>query len=74
MLNDFDNGQCPTCSNSIRCYTWGEWKCVEQKRRYIHNGPVECADYKKRPAGWKEMRCRCEDCLRNEEFEGAEVE
>ena len=66
MLNDFDNGQCPTCSNSIRCDTWGEWKCAVHKRRYIHNGPVICSDFKKRPINWKEMRCGCEDCQKNE--------
>ena len=66
MLNDFDIGQCPTCSNSIRCDTWAEWKCTVHKRRYIHNGPVNCPDFKKRPAKWEEMRCGCEDCQKNE--------
>lgn len=74
MLNDFDNGKCPTCSNGIRCDTWSEWKCVVQKRRYVHNGPVECPDYKKRPVSWKEMECRCEDCLKNELLSEEEYE
>lgn len=60
-------GLCPTCSNSIFCKTWAEYKCSAKKRRiYGYETLTECKQYKKRPAGWKEMPCRCEDCLKNE--------
>ena len=58
---------CPNCSNAIRCYTHAEYKCTKQERRvYEYAEMTECADFVKRPKGWKEMPCRCEDCLKNE--------
>ena len=64
---------CKNCSNAIRCNTWGEYKCTTRELRY--SKPVEdCADFVKRPVGWKEMKCRCEDCLRDEFAECVEVE
>ena len=66
-------GLCSTCSNAIWCPTFAEWKCTEHLRRYPHAGAKECVDYKKRPAGWKEMPCRCEDCLKNEMLSEVEV-
>ena len=58
---------CPTCSNSVRCNTYAEWKCIVKKRRIYEYADITlCPDYKKRPAKWKEMKCRCEDCLKNE--------
>lgn len=66
MLNDYDNGKCPTCTMSIRCPTWGELKCVVRKRWLVHNGPAECPDYKQRGKDFKEPRCQCEDCLKND--------
>lgn len=62
-------GLCPTCSSAIFCETYGEYKCTEKKRRiYGVAQMTECKEYKKRPAGWKEMPCRCEDCLKNEKL------
>ena len=59
-------GLCATCTNSIFCRTFAEWKCTEQKKRHPHAGAKECEDYKKRPAKWVAMPCRCEDCLKND--------
>lgn len=56
---------CASCSNSIRCYTWSEWKCTTQKRR-VYETVMKCDDYKKRGKDFKESRCQCDDCLRNE--------
>ena len=67
-------GLCPTCTESRRCETWAEWKCVKLECRFRYAGPKECPHYKKRPAGWKEMPCRCEDCLKNELLSEVEVE
>lgn len=74
MLNDFWGGLCPTCEKSIRCDTWAEWKCLVQKSRYHHNGPMECADFKKRSKDFKAARCQCEDCLKNESLSAEFVE
>lgn len=66
MTDTTRNGLCSTCINSIRCLTWGEWKCtVYAQRFYGQNMPTECGVYKKRPKDFKETPCRCEDCLRN---------
>lgn len=60
---------CPTCNNSIRCETWGEVKCTAKKRRINEwKEIVECREYKKRSAKWKEPRCQCKDCLENEKL------
>ena len=67
MTDTTKNGLCATCISSIRCDTWGEWKCVAHKRRYYgENIPETCADYKKRGKDFKESPCQCEDCLKNE--------
>lgn len=66
MIIDFVTGKCPTCENSIFCPTWGERKCPILKRRFFHNGPLECEHFKKRGKDFKESKCRCEDCLKNE--------
>lgn len=56
---------CKNCSKAIWCRVWAEHKCTETEVRY--SVPVEdCEGFVKRPAGWKEMPCRCEDCLKNE--------
>lgn len=61
---------CNDCVSSRWCKTWGEVKCVAKKRRiYGYKTLTECKEYKKRPAGWKEMPCRCEDCQKIEEVE-----
>lgn len=58
---------CSSCSNSIWCSTFAEVKCTAKKKRiYNYAEMTECADFKKRPAKWKEMRCGCEDCQKNE--------
>lgn len=59
------NNLCASCSNSLRCYTWGEYRCSAKKRR-VYETVAKCDDYIKRPKNWKEMRCQCDDCLRNE--------
>lgn len=68
---------CASCSNSIRCDTWAEWKCSVKKRR-IYEVLTKCESYIKRPKNFKEMRCGCKDCLQNESLaeeleEGREV-
>ena len=56
---------CASCSVSVFCPTWGEWKCITRELRYSR--PVaNCMDFSKRPANWKEHRCQCEDCLKND--------
>ena len=58
---------CPNCSSAFFCKTWGEWECCAKKKRiYFIDWAYECADFKKRPAKWKEMRCGCGDCQKNE--------
>lgn len=59
------NNLCASCSNSLRCYTWAEWKCIAQTRR-VYETVTKCDDYKKRGKDFKEPRCQCDDCLRNE--------
>ena len=66
MIIDFVTGKCPTCEKSIFCPTWAEWKCKATERRFHHNGPLECEHFKKRGKDFKESKCRCEDCLKNE--------
>lgn len=58
---------CPTCGSAIWCDTWGQFKCVE-KKIYItgYKTMTVCGSYKKRPKGFKEPACQCEDCLKNE--------
>lgn len=59
------NNLCASCINSLRCYTWGEWKCTAQTRR-VYETVTKCDDYKKRGKDFKESGCQCESCLRNE--------
>lgn len=64
MVNE---GLCPTCVNSIRCDTWAEVKCKKLKRRiYGYKTLTECKFYGKRDRLFKEPKCQCEDCLKNE--------
>lgn len=61
---------CASCVYSCRCTTWAEWKCLKQAIRfssYGHVMPMKCSDYKKRDKNFKEPKCQCEDCLRDEE-------
>ena len=58
---------CPTCVHSIWCGTWAEWKCKKLCIRIRSNNVInKCDDYKTRPKGFKEHKCQCEDCLKNE--------
>lgn len=58
---------CPTCVHSIWCGTWAEWKCKKLCIRIRNNNVInKCDDYKTRPKGFKEHKCQCEDCLKNE--------
>lgn len=59
------NNLCASCSNSLRCYTWGEYRCSVTTRR-VYETVTKCDDYKKRGKDFKEPRCQCDDCLRNE--------
>lgn len=59
---------CSDCVNGIWCETWGENKCMVNKRR-IYSGDIlgsKCKDYKKRGKDFKPRRCQCKDCLNNE--------
>lgn len=56
---------CETCIYSIRCETWAEWKCKLKECR-IHGSKTSCSTYKKRDSNFKESKCQCEDCLKNE--------
>lgn len=65
------NGLCPTCVNSIWCPTWAEYKCTKKEVRLTSYGlkqPITCADYKKRGKDFKESKCQCDDCLKNEKL------
>lgn len=59
---------CASCSSSIWCPTWGEWKCRLHERR-IYSAMLlskQCPDYKRRPKDFKESKCQCKSCLENE--------
>ena len=69
MSDSTINSSCASCSESIFCPTWGEWKCKVHKRRfYGPNIPTECKAYKKRGKNFVESPCQCEDCLKNPEL------
>ena len=61
---------CASCSESIWCPTWAEWKCKLKKRRIYSDSPfaTTCSDRKKRGKDFKESKCQCEDCLKNEKL------
>ena len=66
-MNEEAVGLCPTCINSIHCDTWAEWKCkVKERRIYDYKAIKKCESYKKRDKNFKEPKCQCEDCLKNE--------
>jgi hypothetical protein len=58
---------CQSCIHSIWCPTWGEWKCKAKLMR-IYKEVTECDSYKKRGKLFKESKCQCEDCLKNEKL------
>ena len=53
---------CKTCTHSIFCPTWGEYKCVLYTRKFI-TGLVGCKDYAARGKEFEEKPCQCETCL-----------
>jgi hypothetical protein len=57
---------CSSCSASIWCETWAEYKCTI-KGRHITGRKTTCASYKKRPSNWKAIPCGCADCQKNPE-------
>lgn len=59
---------CATCSHSILCRTWSEYKCRVKERRiyYPPESTKDCSNYKKRDKNFKESKCQCKDCLANE--------
>lgn len=64
-----NEGLCPNCTHSVWCPTWAEYKCLEKEIRFTQYGfeqPTTCSDYKKRDKSFKERKCQCEDCLKNE--------
>lgn len=68
---------CSSCTNAVRCYTWAEWKCLKQAVRFSSYGysmPTKCSDYKKRDKIFKEPKCQCDDCSRNENLLDEESE
>lgn len=56
---------CSSCVEGIFCPTWAEWKCRKFKKR-IYSKPTTCKGYKSRPKDFKDPKCQCEDCLKNE--------
>ena len=70
-----NEGLCPTCVNSIWCDTWGEFKCKKLERRiYGYKKMTECKFYGKRDKFFKERKCQCEDCLKNESLAAENAE
>lgn len=70
------NYLCGNCISGIWCETWGEMKCVVKKMRiYKPEELTACSDYKKRPTvGYKEPKCQCEECLKNDSLAAEEME
>lgn len=62
-----DECLCASCTHSIYCDTWSEWKCkAKEKRIYNYKTIADCKYYKKRDKNFKESKCQCENCLENE--------
>ena len=58
---------CATCTMSIWCPTWTEWRCRgKEKRIYNFKTLTECESYKKRDKNFKEPKCHCKDCIEND--------
>jgi hypothetical protein len=58
---------CKSCISCVWCPTWGEKKCKELKTR-IYSKITTCKHYKKRDKNFKEPKCQCESCLKNEKL------
>ena len=65
---------CSSCSHSIFCPTWAEWKCKLKKQRIYSDSlfATACSDRKKRGKDFKESKYQCEDCLKNEKLNNDE--
>lgn len=58
---------CPNCVNSVRCETWAEWKCkAYEKRVYDYDTLTNCKSFKLRDKNFKDPKCQCDDCLKND--------
>lgn len=60
---------CASCTKGVYCPTWSEWKCLRKAVRFSNYGrplPTKCEDYEKRGTNFKEPKCQCDSCLRNE--------
>lgn len=63
------NVLCPMCIHSAWCPTWSEYKCLKKEIRFTCYGfkqPMKCTEYVKRGKDFKEQKCQCEDCLKND--------
>ena len=70
-----NEGLCPTCSNSIWCPIWAEWKCKAfEKRIYVYATMSFCGSYVKRDKNFKESKCQCDSCLENEMLKDEEAD
>lgn len=56
---------CKSCTEGIHCPTWGETKCKSFNIR-IYSVINKCDSYKKRPKDFKEPKCQCESCEKND--------
>ena len=52
---------------SVSCSTWAETKCKAFNIR-IYSVITKCESYNKRPKDFKESKCQCESCLKNEKL------
>ena len=52
-----------SCTNSIFCPTWAEWKCIEHKEM-IRDESIcdDCKSFKKRSKDNIMSECYCETC------------
>ena len=58
---------CLSCENCLCCGVWGEKKCKALKTR-IYSKVDKCQLYKKRGKNFKESKCQCDDCFKNEDL------
>ena len=66
-MSETNGTLCSTCTKSIWCPTWAQWKCLAYSMRIRDNQIIDvCDSYRKRNKNFKEPKCQCEDCLKNE--------
>ena len=69
MSDNTNESLCPSCINAVTCHTWGEVKCLAQKKRiYGYKTLTNCRFYKKCGKDFKESPCQCKDCSKNPEL------